>query len=256
MKIQISAVVITFNEEKNIERCLRSLQGIADEVLVIDSFSKDKTAEISQSLGAKVVQNVFEGYSAQKNFGNNLAQHSWILSLDADEEISPELRQSLLQVKAHCTADAYKFNRCIFYLGKWIRHGNSYPDCKVRLWDKKKGQWGGGSVHEILQMQANASEQKIAGDLYHYSYASVAAQAAQHSKYAALAAADMYAAGKRTSWKNLVINPLSNFVKGYLLKRGFLDGKQGFAMSMMFAYGVFLKYLKCYELEKCNEPTP
>ncbi|SFC62328.1 N-terminal domain of galactosyltransferase [Flexibacter flexilis DSM 6793] len=250
MKIQISAVIIAFNEEKNIARCLRSLQGVADEVIIIDSFSVDKTVEIATSLGAKVQQRAFDGYASQKNYGNDLAQNDWILSLDADEELSPILKESILQAKANPQADAYKFNRAIFYFNQWIRHGNSYPDCKVRLWNKQKGSWGGGSVHETLQLTAGTKTAKLAGDLYHYSYESVEAQAAQGNKYTSLAAADMFASGKRATWGKLLLSPVSNFLKGYFFRGGLLDGKQGLGVSAMFAHGVFLKYLKLFALQE------
>lgn len=249
MKIHISAVIIAFNEEKNISRCVRSLQGVADEIIVIDSFSTDKTASICQELGVKWIQNKFEGYAPQKNFGNAQAQHDWILSLDADEELSPALKKSILAIKDNCLLDAYKFNRCIYYFGQWIKHGNSYPDCKIRLWNKKKGQWGGGNVHETLHMQAGQVG-KLSGDLWHYSYESVEAQAAQGNKYTTLIATDMFEAGKKATWSKLIVSPLSNFIKGYIVRGGFLDGKQGLGVSAMFAHGVFLKYLKLFALQK------
>ena len=148
MGTPISAVIITYNEELNLERCLLSLQGIADEIIVVDSFSTDKTVEIAKNFGAHVFQQVFLGYVEQKNFALSKTNYLHVLSLDADEEISEKLRESILEVKENWTHDGYYFNRLTNYGGKWIKHTSWYPSKKLRLWDKRKGEWGGMNPHD------------------------------------------------------------------------------------------------------------
>jgi len=142
-QVKISAVIITFNEEKNIGRCLDSLQKVADEIVVVDSCSNDKTCEICEKYGVRFIQNRFKGHIEQKNFAMQQAEYDWVLSLDADEVLSLELTDSILKVKKDWVIDGYAFNRLTNYCGTWIRHCGWYPDTKLRLWDKRRGRWGG-----------------------------------------------------------------------------------------------------------------
>ncbi|MDR3188706.1 MAG: glycosyltransferase family 2 protein, partial [Prevotellaceae bacterium] len=186
---KISAVIITYNEERNIARCLQSLQGVADEIMVVDSGSTDKTEEICRQLGVtSFIRHPFEGYVQQKNWAMEQATYSHILSLDADEALSDELKKSILEVKESWTADAYKFNRLTSYCGKWIRHCSWYPDVKLRLWDRRKGRWGGVNPHDKMVMERDASVIHLKGDLLHYSYHNVSDYILQVNKFTEIGA--------------------------------------------------------------------
>jgi len=166
--VDISASIIAFNEEANIGTCLDSIRGVVDEILVVDSFSTDKTVEICQARGVRLLQQEFKGHVEQKNFAMSQTRHDCILSLDADEALSPELRRSVLATKHDWNFDAYKVNRLTNYCGAWIRHCGWYPDTKVRLWNRNKGQWGGVNPHDRVVMDQGTSKGQLAGDLLHY----------------------------------------------------------------------------------------
>lgn len=245
----ISAIIITQDEERNIGRCLDSLAGIADEVVVVDSGSTDATEQICLCHGARFVPHPWEGYSQQKNYAESLAAGNWILSLDADEALSDQLRQSILQLKGEGLDNgaAYSFSRLNNYCGHWIKHCGWYPDEKVRLWPKGSCQWD-GVVHEELQWLRPVNKVRLDGDLLHYSYYSVSDHAARQVKYATLAAQKACAQGKRAGVGALVIKPAWNFLRNYLFKSGFLDGRAGFLVCKMSAFYTFLKYAKLREL--------
>jgi len=244
MKVRISAVIITFNEERNIERCLKSLLGVADEMLVVDSYSTDRTEEICLKYNAKFLRHRFIGYSEQKNWANLQTEFPYILSLDADEALSDRLRASILKAKNNWTHDSYYFNRLTNYCGKWIRHTSWYPSRKLRLWDSRKGSWGGMDVHEMYFLQKGASKRFLKGDLLHYSYYSVSEHVLQINKYSTLISRSYYERGRKVSQFSILLHLLWRFIKDYLLKAGFLDGYYGFVVSVMSAHEVFLKYVK------------
>ncbi len=248
---RISAVIITQNEERNIARCLASLKGIADEVVVVDSGSTDQTKEICCQAGVVFQHHPWEGYSLQKNYAQNLATGSWILSLDADEALSDRLRKSLLQLKnSEPTEDCvYSFHRLTNYCGHWIRHCGWYPDEKVRLWHKDMCQWE-GVVHEELKFRQKAKRQTLTGDLLHYSYYSIEELAARQMKYAALAAQKAYLLGKRPTKGALIAKPMWTFLRNYFFKGGFLDGYAGYEVCRMTALYTLLKYARLKELTK------
>ncbi len=237
----LSAVIITFNEEKNIERCLQSLQGIVDEIVVIDSYSTDNTELICKNYGAKFFQQKFVDYSSQKNFANEQAQYAHILSIDADEELSEELKKSILNVKNNWQSDAYTFNRLNSYCGHWIHHSTWYPDVKLRIWDKRKGQWE-GAVHEKLVMQADTKVKHLKGDLLHYTYRTVKDHVDVSYRYADMAAKEMLQKGKKIGIIKLYLSPLFKFIKIFILNKGFLDGIFGFMIAATAAFFTFLKY--------------
>jgi glycosyltransferase involved in cell wall biosynthesis len=249
--IRLSAVIITFNEETNISRCINSLIGVADDILVVDSFSTDKTRALAEQLGARFIQNKFDGHIQQKNFAIQSASSDYVLSLDADEELSAELRTSILQVKQSWASDAYAFNRLNFYCGKFIRHGNWYPDRKTRLWDRRKGKWGGENPHDTVIMDSGISPKWLKGDLLHYTYRSISQHVAQMNKFSEIAANEAFRKGKKTSvLAHLVINPFFLFFKNYFLRLGFLDGYEGFVVAYHASYYRFLKYAKLRELHR------
>jgi len=252
MPQKISAVIITKNEERNIGRCLDSLQGVADEVLVVDSFSTDGTQEICLSKGARVLEHPFEGHIEQKNYAMEQATYPMVLSLDADEALSPELKNSLQMLKSSAAmADAYAFNRLTCYCGHWVHHCGWYPDRKIRLWNRTKGSWGGENPHDKVVLQTNVQPKRLAGDLLHYSFYSISDHVQTADKFSEIAAKVGFAKGKKPSLLvHVILNPLFTFFKKYVVQLGFLDGYYGLIICVLSAYANFLKYTKTRELFK------
>lgn len=247
---RISAVIITLNEERNIERCILSLQNIADEIIVIDSFSIDKTQEICKNHDVNFIQTKWLGYSETKNYGNNLATYDYILSIDADEALSEELKKEILLIKqSEKIEDAYFMKRLTNYCGSWIHHCGWYPDKKLRLWNKQKGKWE-GNIHEEVKMQADASIAELKSDLLHYSYYSIQQHINQANKFTDLTAAEAFKNAKKSSLFKIIFNPIVKFIKDYFIKLGFLDGYHGFVICTISAFATFLKYIKLRELHK------
>jgi glycosyltransferase involved in cell wall biosynthesis len=251
-EIKLSGVVIAFNEEAKIERCIRSLQQVCDEIIILDSFSTDKTCEISRNLGAKVFQHKFDGHIQQKNRAITYASFPYVLSLDADEELSPELILSILTVKKDWQFDAYGMNRLNNYGGQWIRHGSWYPDKKLRLWQSDKGAWGGENPHDKFIMQPQASVGHLKGNLLHYTMNGYDDLKKQTDKFSAIAAKAMFERGKRISSIQIAIKTGFRFFKEYFLLLGFLDGKAGWQIATMNAYYVWLKYRRLQVLHSQN----
>jgi glycosyltransferase involved in cell wall biosynthesis len=251
--IKISAVIITFNEERNIVGCLQSLDGIADEIVVVDSFSTDATEELCKPFNVMFLQHPFEGYMQQKSWACNQAEYDYILQLDADEQLSDELKCSILEVKAEWKADGYSFNRLTNYLGKWIRHSGWYPDAKLRLWDRRKGAWSGINLHESVKMKDNTLTARLKGDLLHYSYYSIQQHLNQINSFTEIAARESLAKGKSTSMFVILIKVIWKFKSNYFFKLGFLDGYYGFVVCVMTAYTLFVKSLKMKELKKVTK---
>jgi glycosyltransferase involved in cell wall biosynthesis len=249
--IKISAVIITYNEEKNIDRCLDSVRAVADEIVVVDSYSTDNTKEICSRIKVNFLQHHFEGHIEQKNFALNCAGYEHVLALDADEVLSEKLIQSIQTAKKNWQFDGYCFNRLTNYCGKWIRHSGWYPDTKLRLWDKSKGGWGGVNPHDRVMLDEKSRVCHLPGDLYHYSYHTIKDHIEQINSFSEIASRAAYAEGRQASlWLDIVMNPLLTFFKKYFLKLGILDGYQGFMIAIHTAYGKFLKYIKLRELIK------
>jgi len=252
--MKISATVITLNEQRHIRQCLESLRGIADETIVVDSGSQDATLRIAAELGAKTFVHEWTSYSEQKNFATSLANHDWILSIDADECLSSALRESILMTKERPTqAVAFKFPRKAFYLGRWIEHSGWYPDYKVRLFLKAKARWEGQFVHESLQVDGVVAQ--LPGDLLHYSCESITEHLRTLDRYTTLAANDLWERRKRTSRTQLLGSAFAAFTKTYGLKQGFRDGMQGLVIACLAAYYNFVKHAKLWELERSNRCT-
>ena len=247
----ITAVIITRDEERNIDRCLQSLEGVADEVIVVDSGSTDRTEQICQGHGVRFVRHEWEGYAAQKNYANGLATCQWILSIDADEALSPQLRNSILALKRQetqapgpsvsRTVRVYAFNRLTNYCGHWVRHCGWYPDRCTRLFPAGTACWD-GLIHEQLNFNAPATTSHLDGDLHHYSYYTVAEHLSRMVKYAPLSAEKAYQEGKRCGALAVVLRPAWTFVRGYILKGGFLDGTTGFVICRLSATYTLVKY--------------
>ncbi len=248
--VQLSVVVITRNESRNIVRCLESVAGLADEILIVDSESSDNTVALARGLGARIIVQAFLGYVEQKNFALQQAQFDHVLSLDADEALSPELYTAIAGIKENWIGDAWAFNRLNNYCGQWIRHSGWYPDRKIRLLDRKKGRWGGTNPHDAIVMDKGASVGKLKGDLLHFSYQSVAEHLDKTHKYADIMANAMARGHKKAGFAKLVLNPPFTFLKKYFFQLGFLDGYYGWVICRLSAYYTFLKYLKLRELHK------
>ena len=255
---KISAAIITLNEEKHIERCLHSLKGIADEIVVIDSYSKDKTYEICQRYDVKFIKRRFEGHIEQKNFAVSQAKYDIILSLDADEALSDTLKNSIIKAKENWLADAYAMNRLSKYCGKWIRHCGWYPDIKIRLFDRKKAKWAGKNPHDKIILSEGSRRKHLRGDLLHYSYSSIGEHILQMNKFTDIMASQDHLKRKhkrKIIWLYIFLYPILVFFKTYFFRLGILDGYYGFLISIHTAYYRFLKYIKLRELFKQARPS-
>ncbi len=250
--MKVSAVLITYNEEANIEAALRSLGGIADEIVVVDSLSTDRTVKLARAFTDKVVSRKWTNYSDQKNFANGLAGHPWILSLDADERISDDLRTEILALRGEDPSCAgFSMPRLVFYLGRWIRHGGWYPDRKIRLFRKDAARWEGEFVHEKLVISGDI--RRFRHPIHHFTYRNIADHLARIDKFADLGAQKLYARGKKCRWYHLLFMPLGRFLKSYLLKLGFLEGFAGIVVSVLNGYSIFVRYAKLGEIWRKGE---
>jgi len=252
MQIQLSVVIITFNEEKNIERCLASVKTIADEIVVVDSFSIDKTKEICLKHNVKFIEHQFDGHIEQKNWAITQASSPYILSLDADEALTPALAKEIEQIKNNWQFDGYSFNRLTNYCGKWIKHCGWYPDVKLRLWDSRKGSWKGTNPHDRYEVETNKIKH-INQDILHYSYYSISDHIKQVNYFTDIAAKASLDEGKRSSLVKITINPIIKFLRDYFFKLGFLDGYYGFVISIISSHATFLKYAKLKQLSSKSE---
>lgn len=249
--MQISATVITLDEEANLGRCLASLRGVADEVVVLDSGSRDRTEQIAREGGARFFPQPWLGYGPQKNAATDRATHDWILSLDADEALSDELRASLVALKAAGPgADAYEVSRLNWYCGRFLRHSGWYPDRKVRLWRKGAARWSDATIHELVEPAPGARVGRLRGDLLHYTCLTRAQHLRTIERFTTLSAEALARAGRDASpWKR-VASPAAHFLRDYVLKLGFLDGIQGFHACRLSAYATWLKYEKLRRLRR------
>lgn len=245
---KISACVMTFNEEKNIRRCLESLT-FCDEIVVLDSFSTDATMDICREYTAQVYQEEWKGYIAQRNLLRKLANFDWVLFLDADEEVSPVLRDQILSQfrTGHGKFVGYEFPRQVFYLGKWIRYGEWNPDIKLRLFRKERGRSGGQEPHDMVIVDGPVKT--LTGKLWHYTYTSLTHHLQVINHFSTISAQEMYRNGRHCRLVDLVLRPPLRFFKGYFLKLGILDGRRGFMVATAVSFGVAMKYAKLWECE-------
>jgi glycosyltransferase involved in cell wall biosynthesis len=248
--VKISTVIIAYNEEMNIARCIDSVQPIADEILVVDSFSTDRTREICLQKKVRFLENPFRGHIEQKNFALDQATYDHVLSLDADEALSPELMQSIRQAKQHWQVDGYTMNRLSSYCGKWIRHCGWYPDRKLRLWNRTQGRWGGYNPHDKVILQPGATQQHLSGDLLHYTYHTIGQHLQQVDFFTEIMAKEAVGRGKRAPLLKIIFSPVFKFFHSYVIKRGMLDGYYGFVVSAISAHATFIKYVKMREFLK------
>jgi glycosyltransferase involved in cell wall biosynthesis len=247
--LPLSVVLITHNAAAQLADCLASV-AFADEVLVVDSGSSDGTAEIAARYGARVVQKEWMGFGRQKQFAVEQAAHDWVLCLDADERVSPELAASLVRALQAPASPVYRMARRNRFLGRWLRHGEGYPDWSVRLFDRREARWSDDSVHEKVLFAVTPGT--LQGDLLHESAEDIGRYLEKQNRYTTLAAEELHRRGKRAGMAELVFSPLVRFIKFYVLRLGFLDGLPGLAHISVGCMNSFMKYAKLVELQKAG----
>ncbi len=249
--IKLSVVIITFNEEKNIARCLASVQHIADDVVVVDSFSKDKTKEICLAVGVRFVEHAFEGHIQQKNWAITQAKYPHVLSLDADEALDEQLQKSILEAKQNWQQDGYYMNRLTNYCGHWVKYCGWYPDKKLRLWDSRKGEWRGTNPHDKYELFAgDKTTGYLKGDILHYSFYTIDSHLKQIEYFTDISSKALRAKKYKPNFVKLYLSSIATFIDGYFLTLGFLDGKYGFIICKNSAWATKLKYHKLKALYK------
>jgi len=247
----ISAVIITYNEERNIERCLLSLEGVVEDIVVVDSFSTDKTEEICKRYNVRFVQHTFEGHIEQKNWAITQAKYPHILSLDADEALDSTLKEAIRAVKKDWKFSGYTMNRLTNYCGSWVHHCGWYPDTKLRLWDSRLGSWGGDNPHDKFELEKEHNQTShLQGDILHFSYYTLQDHYKQVTYFTDILAKAQYQKGKKAPIVILYLSPIVKFIKDYFIKKGFLDGKVGFQICRISAFATFTKYRKLRSLHQ------
>jgi len=249
----ISVCIITFNEEQDIRACLESVRW-AGEIVVVDSFSADRTVEIAREYTARVIQRGWPGHVEQKNFALQQATGDWILSLDADERVSPELAVEIQEVirRADRPEVGYAVPRKTFYLGGWVMHGGWYPSRRLRLVRRGRAKWSGVNPHDHLY--ADGPTGNLKGDLYHFTYRDIADHLKTIDSFTTISAREMFQAGRKHPLLHMFFHPIGKFLKMYFLRLGFLDGAAGFILAVLSGYYVFLKYAKLWEKYRQARP--
>jgi len=246
MSVKLSVVVITLNEERDIGRCLESVKPIADEIVIVDSFSTDQTREIAESYGVRFLQRPFDGYVNQKNFADQQAAYPHILSIDADEVLSSELAREVAAIKNNWEFAGYYVKRLTNYCGTWVRHGGWYPDKKLRLYNRNQGSWKGLLLHEEYKLNNNKSIGNLQHDLLHYSFYTLSDHLRQVDHFTTIQQQEMNLQGRRKSFWPLLYKAPVKFFQMYVFKAGFLDGTAGFCIAVISSYAAFIKYAKHY----------
>lgn len=247
----LSAIIITYNEEINISSCLNSLNRIADEIIVVDSYSTDRTRELCKAAGAKVFTHAFEGYGQQKSYAANLATHDMILSLDADESLDEEAIAEIQNLKRNGFDELYLIKRKTFYCGHWVKYCGWYPDKKLRLWNRIHANWSMDKLHEtVLPNNPHAPTQLLKGNILHYSYKTTQDHLNQLDRFSTIAAKKYFDQGKKSFLFQAQWSYVIKFLEIFIYKLGILDGKTGFTIALLSAYGQFLKYHKLHLLNR------
>lgn len=249
----LSVVIVTYNEERNIGNCIEAVLDIADEIVVVDAFSTDRTREICASYKAKVIEHAFAGFIEQKNYATSQATFQHVLSLDADEVVSPELLHSIAAVKNNWQFDGYYMNRLSSFCGKWIRHSGWYPDRKLRLFDKSKGAFGGTNPHDRFKLVPKGRSARLKGDLLHHTAETEASYRAKVERYAITAAAEMFQQQRTVGPVMVYLKSVATFLRNYVIRLGILDGAEGWKICMISAGYTFKKYQKLRVLNKQKE---
>lgn len=254
-EIYISAAIITLNEEKKIGDCLRSLDWV-DEIVVVDSVSSDRTREIAEALGAKVIEQPFLGHVKQKQLAVDRCSNDWIIALDADERVTGPLKEEIIRLFESTPEtqlkNGYTVARKSFHLGRWILHGGWYPDRNIRLFNRKHGKWSGVNPHDVITVEGKPGCLK--GALEHYVFDDLSHNVRTNNSYSSISAKILFEEGNKPSLLKLLFKPFGKFIETYLVKRGFLDGMAGFIISIGAAYSMFLKYAKLWEHHNSDTP--
>lgn len=245
----LSVAIITLNAASQLEDCLKSA-GFADEIVVVDSGSTDGTQALAERYGARVIAQAWLGFGPQKQFAVDAAGHDWVLCLDADERVSPELQAAIESVLQSSASTAYRFARCNRFLGRYLKYGEGYPDWSLRLFDRRQARWSDDAVHE--KVVANGAVGTLKGDLLHDSAETLAIYLSKQNRYTTLAAEMAAAAGKRASFGRLAFSPIIRFIKFYLVRQGFRDGLPGLIHIAIGCFNSFMKYAKLFEKQRSN----
>ena len=247
--MKLSVVIITFNEEDRLEDALKSCADIADEIVVVDSFSTDKTLEIAAQYNAVIYKKEFVDYGSQKNFAKDKAKHRWVLNLDADERVSETLKKEIQKLKQQTEINAagFRINRKTYYLGRWIKHSGWYPDRKLRLFRKDKSQWR-GRIHEGLILEGETS--RLDGDILHFTYRDITDHVGRLNRYSKMQAEDIVTKGKKLLYLRFLLLPGVTFLRFYIWKMGVLDGLPGLVIALVSSWGTAMKYLKAIEIKR------
>ena len=249
---KLSVVIITFNEERNIERAIKSVQSIADEIIIVDSFSTDGTKSICEQYNVNFQQRQWTGYSDQKNFANNLAVNPYIFSLDADEAIDATMELDILKYKKEGFKGVYITNRLVNYCGKWIKHSTWYPDKKIRIFEKSMAHWEGEFVHEELNFASDIPKIELKGHLEHYTYYNFVEHRERADQYSFLTAQKMHKRGKKAHVLKPYLSAIARFTSMFLIHLGFLDGYMGFKIAQISAQSNVVKYKELRRLNNEN----
>ncbi len=257
-KVPVSVYMLTFNNERTLDQALASVSGWADEIVVVDSHSADSTPEIAKKYATNFIQRPWPGFRDQYQFAAEQCRNDWVLFVDADEMVPPELLQEIdqelstnIELPENDRIAGYQCHRRTWFLGRWIKHGGWLPDHEIRLYDKNRGDWRGG-LHAKIEVEG--TEKYLRNVYLHYTYADLADQVRTINLYSTAAAQDMFEAGKKCILPHLLFRPLSRFIRDYFFKLGFLDGRTGFVIAVNTAFHVFLKYVKLWELQSENAP--
>ncbi|WP_327017987.1 glycosyltransferase family 2 protein [Croceibacter atlanticus] len=251
--IKLSAVIITFNEALNIERCLKSLIPVIDEIVVVDSFSTDNTKEICLNYNVTFIEQEFLGYIQQKNFALTKTSSNYVVSLDGDEALSDTLQKSILKLKSNWQKDGYYIKRYNNFCGQWINHSGWYPDKKLRVFDKTKGSWQGINPHDSYKLSDNCSSGSLDGDILHWNYKTYSEFNLSTEKFSTISASSYFELGKKAPLWKIILKPTWAFFNAYIIRLGILDGFNGFVIAVQTANITFLKYIKLRELIKLKQ---
>ncbi len=251
----ISACIISYNEENNIGDCIDSVTW-CDEILVVDAFSEDGTAEIARNRGAKIIQNRWPGHVAQKNLALETAKSEWVIALDCDERVTPKLHETIVdRLSSSENICGYFISRKIFYLGRWLDHGVWFPEWRLRLFRGNRGRWVGIDPHDKVQVEGKTGRISPGGRgrdaavILHYSFTDLSHQLKVLDRYTEIQAGELFRSGRRANPLDLTARPLWRFLWSYILRRGFLDGAAGFHMAFNHAYAAYMKYARLWELQ-------
>ncbi|TBN06412.1 glycosyltransferase family 2 protein [Hyunsoonleella flava] len=254
--IKLSGVIITFNEERNIERCLQSLVNVVDEIVVIDSFSTDKTKAICEKFHVRFIEQKFLGYIEQKNFALSKASYDYVVSLDGDEALSEALQKSIISIKSNWELDGYYCNRFNNFCGQWIKYSDWYPNKKLRVFDRRKGEWQGINPHDNVRLlNKNVKAGFLKGDILHWTYQNYSEFNNKTEYFSTIAAKAYFDKGKKSNYFKMTFNPTWAFFKAYFLRLGILDGINGLVICAQTANITFLKYTKLWELQRRKESS-